>query len=707
MPSNFHLKGLTIEAFRGFSSPAFFDLDASAVIFTGPNGTGKTSVFDALQWVLLGSIKRLEALRERPTVEHVVSKFRDGERARVSLTVDVGGEQLKLVRTGDRRGSTLEVSGASGLSLFGDGAAEWLDAALVPSEPGSLAGALTTCGLLQQDVMRSVLEAKPAERFAHISAVLGLGELESFETGAKDALKELNDRKGVADRSLLAARSTVAALQERIELLENRALSRASVEAVRSQLLNTQEEHSAFLDSPFPDDLTAGSAIAASVALRELSTRVESFSAARERAKTISESLPSRIADEEFGDLERRFANATTSAETSSVAVARLREQLSVAASAAEDVSRLAAAALPLLGDQCPVCGQSIDEAQVEARLSELASESETLVRLQAELEIAQNESRATGAELEVATKVLAAGEQTRERWANSDAEMAAADNVGRVLAREQVLRGSDGEWILENEAIVIQSLRQLSTLLERYSDVLSDTQATGELDRAKAELKSAASAAASRDDEAGAASVRAARMRQLSEASSEARLTVTKSRFDAIEPLVSDIYRRLDPHPAFKGFGFNHVVHYKKGTSTAVVSDPVTGIEADPLMVFSASQANIAALSYFLAMSLGAGDRSLPFVLLDDPLQSMDDVNVLGFADLCRFLRSQRQLVLSTHDRRFASLLRRKLNPRTAGERTAIFEFTGWDRRGPIVRAEVESFEPGVEPIRLLADSA
>ena len=93
---------------------------------------------------------------------------------------------------------------------------------------------------------------------------------------------------------------------------------------------------------------------------------------------------------------------------------------------------------------------------------------------------------------------------------------------------------------------------------------------------------------------------------------------------------------------------GFEHNMYYGKGTSSPVVRDIEAGVEADPLIVFSASQANIAALSYFLAMSLGAGERALPFVLLDDPLHSMDDVNVLGFADLCRFLRADRQLVLS-----------------------------------------------------------
>ena len=81
--SEFRLRGLTIDSFRGFRDPATFDLDASTVIFTGPNGTGKTSVFDALQWVMLGSIERLEGLRSRKNVEHVVSSYRPGGRARL------------------------------------------------------------------------------------------------------------------------------------------------------------------------------------------------------------------------------------------------------------------------------------------------------------------------------------------------------------------------------------------------------------------------------------------------------------------------------------------------------------------------------------------------------------------------------------------------------------------------------------------------
>src|SRR5207248_1143698 len=157
-------------------------------------------------------------------------------------------------------------------------------------------------------------------------------------------------------------------------------------------------------------------------------------------------------------------------------------------------------------------------------------------------------------------------------------------------------------------------------------------------------------------------------------------RVEVTEQRFKAVQPLVADIFSRLDPHPAFKTIEFELDTYYRRGTTSPLVRDLVEGVTADPLVVFSTSQANIAALSYFLAMGWSAGDRTLPFVLLDDPVQSMDDVNVLGFADLCRHLRTSRQLIISSHERRFARLLERKLAPRSENYSTRVLDFVGWD---------------------------
>ena len=130
----------------------------------------------------------------------------------------------------------------------------------------------------------------------------------------------------------------------------------------------------------------------------------------------------------------------------------------------------------------------------------------------------------------------------------------------------------------------------------------------------------------------------------------------------------------------------------------------PLTGDEGNPILIFSSSQANIAALSYFLALGWTAGEAGVPFVLLDDPLQSMDDVNVLGFADLCRFVRARRQLFLSTHERRFALLLSRKLAPRRAGDTTIVLNFRSWDRSGPQVEIERPPLQSDAIEARLAA---
>lgn len=169
------------------------------------------------------------------------------------------------------------------------------------------------------------------------------------------------------------------------------------------------------------------------------------------------------------------------------------------------------------------------------------------------------------------------------------------------------------------------------------------------------------------------------------------------------MQPLVADIFSRLDPHPAFKTIEFELDTYYRRGSTSPLVRDLVEDVAADPLVVFSTSQANIAALSYFLAMGWTAGDKSLPFVLLDDPLQSMDDVNVLGFADLCRHLRLGRQLLISTHERRFAKLLERKLAPRGQDNETLVLEFVSWDRAGPTVRRKVIEPQLVKSPIVLL----
>jgi len=56
---NTRIKRIEIEAFRAYKKRQEFNLDADVVVFYGPNGLGKTSLFDAIDYVCTGRIGRL------------------------------------------------------------------------------------------------------------------------------------------------------------------------------------------------------------------------------------------------------------------------------------------------------------------------------------------------------------------------------------------------------------------------------------------------------------------------------------------------------------------------------------------------------------------------------------------------------------------------------------------------------------------------
>ena len=48
------LIGLKVAGVRGFNDEQTIDLDAKLVIYYGPNGSGKTSLGEAIEWLFYG-----------------------------------------------------------------------------------------------------------------------------------------------------------------------------------------------------------------------------------------------------------------------------------------------------------------------------------------------------------------------------------------------------------------------------------------------------------------------------------------------------------------------------------------------------------------------------------------------------------------------------------------------------------------------------
>src|SRR5262245_54358248 len=91
------LENIKLSGFRGFAKETSLHLDASAVVVVGGNGRGKTSLFDAVLWVLTGSVPRL-----RGDGGAVVSMYSQTGEARVELSLrDADGSRWSVTRRFD------------------------------------------------------------------------------------------------------------------------------------------------------------------------------------------------------------------------------------------------------------------------------------------------------------------------------------------------------------------------------------------------------------------------------------------------------------------------------------------------------------------------------------------------------------------------------------------------------------------------------
>jgi exonuclease SbcC len=99
------------------------------------------------------------------------------------------------------------------------------------------------------------------------------------------------------------------------------------------------------------------------------------------------------------------------------------------------------------------------------------------------------------------------------------------------------------------------------------------------------------------------------------------------------------------------------------------------------PGAMLSAGNLNTAALTLFVALHLTVTPQ-LPWLILDDPVQSMDDVHIAHFAALLRTISKQhnRQIIIAVHDRQLFEYLKLELSPAFEGDSLRTLELS----RGP-----------------------
>jgi exonuclease SbcC len=155
----------------------------------------------------------------------------------------------------------------------------------------------------------------------------------------------------------------------------------------------------------------------------------------------------------------------------------------------------------------------------------------------------------------------------------------------------------------------------------------------------------------------------------------------------DRLNRVWRDLFVRLAPSEPFVP-AFRIPESSTQKLEPKLITEHRDGGEAGgtPGAMLSAGNLNTAALTLFIALHLSV-PKELPWLILDDPVQSMDDVHVAHFAALLRTLSKEhgRQVIIAVHERQLYEYLRLELSPAFVGDSLLTLELSRGPRRDSI----------------------
>ena len=504
---------------------------------------------------------------------------------------------------------------------------------------------------------------------------------ERVEQSAAEALSAWRAEKGQALEVVLtelrASFTNLPSIDDGPEEARSAALRRAEAEVTRCTTLLANAKTAA-------DQRTALDTIVqrATARIEELN---RALSTSAENAKSLANALAGvaphiagescPICDRNFSELEQGPLSAHIAAKIASLTSEAGRLQ-SLANERAEESSRLSVAQRDLLSatggqlgaeDQAGLMVRSAQMASAVQRLNSLANDTAQGSILIANAAAARSAVSLARRRDELSTSILpeinAMVARITTRQVNSfDGVTAALMEAERVLSHQ----------ILAAETATTLRIRALSEL-DIYA---KDLKQIADLKAANALIGARLAAVEKAGDTIGNCRTQA---KTIADAADKVRSDIVKAVFNtSLNTVWRDLFVRLAPSeqfiPTFKlppGIG---------GKVEAVLETLHRSGKASgsPSAMLSQGNLNTAALTLFLALHLSVPSR-MPWLVLDDPVQSMDDVHIAQFAALLRTLSKGmgRQLVVAVHERALFDYLTLELSPAFPGDSLIAVEIT------------------------------
>lgn len=652
------LAGLEAAGFRGIRGSLQMAIADGFTIVCGRNGSGKSTLIDAVEFALTGRISRPALASEggedinnyvwwRGSGEvhdrFVRLTFRDGQDRRTTLIRRPSGLSIEATSADGER---LQVDTSELRSLFAD-----------DSAPGDqvLERLCATTIIRDEQITELSVDAPERDRFSLVRDTLGSTRLPAIEERIKGAKQILDSRIRRLETEYDRTRADLNRLLSQISDARSALAEEPDADLARRDLATAMGESS---EADIEDllrrarrrlaDLRDGSAVIARILpkLSEIDGQRSGILTDEHQARAVELEVAVRQST-------ATAAAATQSREEGERTAAQFEAGQPTLRALAELVQH--GRSVGLEDGRCPLCGSEVSaetfEAHIESVRERIARQSAGLTGALEKREAAIAEERNALAARRIAEDLL-----RNHRRRADDLERERNDlsqeirGIGVLDLPQELTPGS----LEETLGRVRTQLRLLEVALARieasaaYDRLIQEERTLAQVREKLTEIERSlegARKAANYQDQAS---------RTVRRVAGE----LVDERLAQLEPLLLELYGRLRPHVQWSSVGYK-----VRGDVMRFLRLTVGESELNPRFMFSSGQRRALGLAFLLSVHLATTWSRWNTLVLDDPMQHVDDYRALHLAEVLAAIRKGgRQVICAVEDESLADLLARRL---------------------------------------------
>ncbi|MCP4319543.1 MAG: AAA family ATPase [Hyphomicrobiales bacterium] len=623
-----------LSGFRGYRTKVRIDFADEFTVIDGRNGVGKSTIFDAVEFALTGHLSKY---RDAKASGESVSDYIwwSGEERTDTRYVEIGikGNESETIV---RRTPFVEPS-KKDIEELED---KLVDLSRAPKNPLQ---ELCSVSIIRDEHIASLsLDLKETERYKLLRQAIGANDSEFWVERGKALASAAKTKREDAARDIENATARLAAAQKRIDESRRALASDSVISAALTRVSDLLDEQIGLENGASK----ARSGIAESRSqiekLEELLNLSSETAEAANSKKEYEAALSSNTAELRKLEAEIEDLPEIESDHSHDEVAERARRLISLVE---------AGKSLGLQDNRCPVCfdkhtkesfANGLESVQALAlQLDQTASELASAIEHRRDIE-----DRAQQKKQEVGR--IADSIELAEKFVASFEEACLGMGFATAATQEEI----EGRLIKLSKTVedLSQSLRVLETAslnTELGRSERSASEASEEVHRAQERFSRA------RRSEEIATSLKEASVRAASE--------TLDLRLERVLPLMSELYKRLRPHPIWQDIDYSIRGDVRRFLSLQV------GDGKNPQFIFSSGQRRATGIAFLLSVHLSIAWNKLNSILLDDPVQHVDDFRAVNLAEVfAQLVSSGRQVICAVEDPALADMLCRRLPVRT-----------------------------------------